>query len=312
VLPPVKVVTLPDRDLRRGNQIVSTSDWLYWHGGAWHETEHKLLGLRDNSFWMGNAVFDGARAFSGVAPDLDAHCARAVRSAEAMHLRSPVSPADLTDICREGVARFDSNDVLYIRPMFFATGGFLVPDPDTTVTAIAIHRLPFPDPNGFSAAFTSQRRPRPTMAPTEAKASCLYPNVQRALVEAAGRGFENAVILGPDDQVAEFATANIMIVKDGIVRTPVADGTFLAGITRSRVMSLLRCDGVLVEEVRMSRADVMSADEVFSCGNYAKVLPARRIEDREWSIGPVTIRARNLYFDFARSNTRWLKSALMP
>lgn len=72
------------------------------------------------------------------------------------------------------------------------------------------------------------------------------------LIEAAGRGFESAVILGPDDQVAEFATANIMIVKDGIVRTPVADGTFLAGITRSRVMSLLRGDGVLVEEVRMS------------------------------------------------------------
>ena len=48
----------------------------------------------------------------------------------------------------------------------------------------------------------------------------------------------------------------------------------------------------------------MSADEVFSCGNYAKVLPARRIEDREWPIGPVTTRARNLYFDFADSNAR--------
>ena len=158
-----------------------------------------------------------------------------------------------------------------------------------------------PMPNGFSAAFTSQRRPRPTMAPTDAKACCLYPNVQRALIEAGRRGFQNAVMLGPEDQVAEFATANIMIVKDGVVRTPVADGTFLAGITRARVMKLLRQDGIVVEELTLSKADVMSADEVFSCGNHGKVVPARRIEDREWPVGPITSRARSLYLEFAHS-----------
>lgn len=279
-------------------------DWLYWHGGDWQESEHKLLGLRDNSFWMGNAIFDGARAFSGMTPDLDLHCARAIRSARAMHFKPKVSTEQLVELCREGVARFDADAVLYIRPMFFATGGFIVPDPDTTETAIAIHRLPFPDPEGFSACFSSRQRPRPSMAPTDAKASCLYPNVQRALIEASQRGFENAVILGPDHQVAEFATANLMIVKDGVVRTPVADGSFLAGITRSRVMKLLREDGVTVEEVVMSRDDVMSADEVFSCGNYAKVLPARRIDDRDVPVGPITRRAHQLYFDFARSSSR--------
>ena len=282
---------------------MNTSDWLFWHGGVWHDTEHKLLSLRDHSFWMGNAVFDGARAFDGVTPDLDAHCARAIRSAERMHLRPKVSAAELTALCREGAARFSPEDVLYIRPMFFATGGFLLPEPDTTVTAIAIHRLPFPDPDGFSAAFVSQRRPRPTMAPTDAKASCLYPNVQRALIEATARGFQNAVMLGPDDSIAEFATANLMIVKDGRVRTPVPDGSFLAGITRSRVMSLLRQDGTVVEEALLSRADVTSADEVFSTGNHGKVVPVRRIEDREWPVGPVTKRARELYFDFAHSKT---------
>jgi branched-chain amino acid aminotransferase len=279
-------------------------DWLYWHDGAWREDERKLLGLRDNSFWMGNAVFDGARAFSGTTPDLEEHCARAIRSAHAMHLQPKISAPELVALCREGIARFDTDAVLYIRPMFFATGGFIVPDPDTTVTAIAIHRLPFPDPNGFSACFTSQRRPRPSMAPTDAKASCLYPNVQRALIEATQRGFQNAVMLGPDEQVAEFSTANIMIVKDGIVRTPVPDGTFLAGITRSRVIKLLREDGVVVDETVLTKSDVMSADEVFSCGNYGKVWPARRIEDRDWKAGPVTLRARELYLAFAHSTSR--------
>jgi branched-chain amino acid aminotransferase len=283
---------------------MNSSDWLYWHDGAWHEAEHKLLSLRDNSFWMGNAVFDGARAFSGVTPDLAEHCARAIRSAEVMHLKPKVSAIQLTEICREGVAHFEPNDVLYIRPMFFATGGFIVPDPDTTVTAIAIHRLPFPDPNGFSATFTSQRRPRANMAPTNAKAACLYPNVQRALIEAAQRGFQTGIILGPDDQVAEFANANIMMVKDGVVHTPKPDGTYLAGITRARVIKLLREDGVSVEEAVLSKADIMSADEVFSCGNYGKVVPTRRVEDKMLPIGPMTIRARTLYLDFAHQGTR--------
>src|SRR5258708_6388569 len=112
------------RSYRVWEQKVTGPDWLYWHNNNWHEQEHKLLGLRDNSFWMGNTVFDGARAFEGVTPDLDAHCARAIRSAEAMHLKPKVSASQLTEICREGVAQFGTNDVLYIRPMFFATGGF--------------------------------------------------------------------------------------------------------------------------------------------------------------------------------------------
>ena len=40
--------------------------------------------------------------------------------------------------------------------------------------------------------------------------------------------------------VAELATANIFMVKDGTVFTPAPNGTFLAGITRARVIKLLR------------------------------------------------------------------------
>jgi branched-chain amino acid aminotransferase len=277
------------------------SDWLYWHGGRWHGDEQKLLGLQDHSFWMGTIVFDGARAFEGVTPDLDLHCARAVRSAHSLGLKPEVSSTELMALCREGVRRFARDDVLYIRPMFFATGGFLLPDPETTVTAIAIHRLPFPDPNGFGACFVSQRRPKASMAPTDAKACCLYPNVQRALREAAQRGFQNAVMLGPDELVAEFATANLWIVKGGIARTPKADGTFLAGVTRARVMGLLRESGIDVQEGMLGIKDILSADEVFSTGNHGKVVPVRRIEDREFAIGEITRLARARYWEFAHS-----------
>ena len=44
------------------------------------------MGAADHGTWQGTLVFDGARAFEGVTPDLDLHCARIVRSAEAMGL----------------------------------------------------------------------------------------------------------------------------------------------------------------------------------------------------------------------------------
>ena len=97
---------------------------------------------------------------------------------------------------------------------------------------------------------------------------------------------------------------NLFMAKDGVVATPVLNGTFLAGVTRQRVIQLLRDDGKRVEERTIGVADVMDADEVFSTGNYGKVQPATRIEDRVLQPGPLFRRAHELYFDYAKRCTR--------
>jgi len=84
--------------------------------------------------------------------------------------------------------------------------------------------------------------------PVDAKAGCLYPNNARALFEAHSRGFDNAIVCDLLGNVAELATANIFIAKDGVVFTPAPNGTFLNGITRQRVIKLLREVGVRVIE----------------------------------------------------------------
>ena len=63
-----------------------------------------------------------------------------------------------------------------------------------------------------------------------------------------------------------FVTSNLFIVKDGVAFTPVANGTFLNGVTRQRVAALLREDGVEVKETTLTYADVIDADEIFSTG----------------------------------------------
>jgi branched-chain amino acid aminotransferase len=137
------------------------------------------------------------------------------------------------------------------------------------------------------------------MAPTDAKASCLYPNSARALIDAAKRGFDNAVVLDCNNNVAELATANIWIGKDGAAHTPVANGTFLNGVTRQRVAALYREAGVEVHERTITWADVMEADEVFTTGNLSKVMPITRVEDRDLQPGPLFRQARELYWEFA-------------
>lgn len=269
--------------------------------GAWREGNPRILGPQDHAVWLSSVVFDGARAFGGVAPDLDLHCARTVTSARMIGLEPAMTGAEITRLAWDGIGRFPSGSELYICPMFYAEHGFVVPDPASTRFVMTVYEASLPEPTGFSACLSSFRRPAKDMAPTEAKASCLYPNVARVGREAAQKGCDTAVVRDPNGNVAEFAYTNLFFAKDGVVHTPAPNGTFLNGITRQRVVALLREAGVEVVERAIDFAELLDADEIFSSGNYAKVQPCVRLEDRAFRPGPVYARARELYFAFAKS-----------
>ncbi len=260
-----------------------------------------LIGSTSQAVWLASVVFDGARYFDGCAPDLALHAARALDSARRIGLEPKETADEIVELAREGVRRFPEDRALYIRPMFWGEEGFIIPEPQGCRFALVLHELPMPSAEGFSACRSSFRRPSPDTAVTDAKASALYPNVARALAEARDRGFENAVKLDLNGNVAEFATSNLFLVKDGVVVTPVPNGTFLNGITKQRVAALLREDGHEVVERTVTWADLETADEIFSTGNYGKVVPCVRLEDRKIGRGPVGDRARELYFEYART-----------
>ncbi|MGE4528454.1 MAG: branched-chain amino acid aminotransferase [Rhodospirillaceae bacterium] len=276
-------------------------DTLTYSRGAWFVGNPPLLGPHAHSVWLGSAVFDGARAIGGCAPDLALHCERVVRSARVMGLDPVLTGPEITELAWDGISRFPAKAHLYICPLFYADGGFVIPDPATTQFALTVTVSPVPEPTGFAATVSSFRRPAADMAPTGAKAACLYPNVARGYREALQKGFDIGVSLDPDGMVAEFSFTNLFCAKGGVVFTPAINGTFLNGITRQRVIQLLRDDGMTVEEIPLSVQDVKSADEVFASGNYQKVGWCRRIDEVDFAKGPVYERARALYWDFARS-----------
>lgn len=268
--------------------------------GAWHSGNHPLMGATTQAAWLASMVFDGARAFDGVAPDLDRHCARVVRSAKAMHLAPPVTGPEIEELAWDGINRFPSGAALYIRPMFWAEEGMVAFNPESTRFALVVHDEALPGADAsFTACLSRYRRPGPDQAPTAAKASCLYPIASLAIHEARAKGFGNAVMLDPIGHVAEFTGSNLFLVKDGVAHTPVPNGTFLNGITRQRIIQLLRKAGTEVVERTITPGELDEADEMFSTGNYAKVMPVVGWEGRTLQPGPVARLARRLYWDFA-------------
>ncbi len=288
------------------SQVVATrapisQTWTFFED-AWHEGNVAIMGPRTHGAWLASTVFDGARRMSGRFPDLQAHCERVNRSATAFGLEPVVSDGRWAELAREGAARFAPEADLYIRPMYWAESGLsggVMFDPATTCWCVSLYEAPLPEPKGAAITLSPYRRPAADCAPVEAKAGALYPNGSRALREAATRGFGNCLMTDGLGNVAELANANVFMVKDAVVFTPVANGSFLDGITRRRVIALLRQDGMEVVERTLRYADFAGADEIFSSGNFQKVAPVTGIDGRALGVGPVTLRARELYWAFA-------------
>ena len=273
--------------------------YLTYFKGQWAEGNIPLFGAMDHSVWLGSSVFDGARAVRGHMPDLRLHLKRVVQSAQQLGLNCPYTVDEMEALVREGVARFPADAELYIRPLVFAADGFLIPDADKSGFALTLFDAPMPAFTGFSACLSTLRRPDASMAPTDAKASALYANTTRALREAKERGFDNAVVVDSRGNVAEFASSNLFLVTAaGEVATPVPNGTFLAGITRARVISLLEEAGVKVVERTVEPAELDTALEIFSTGNYGKVTPCVRYEGRTLAVGPIATLARDRYLAY--------------
>ncbi len=272
----------------------------------WEKGNTPIMGAADHATWLGTLVFDGARKFNGVSPDLEAHCERVNQSAIAMGLKPTVSTAAMMEITHEGLANYSADDAIYIRPMYWSKESdatVVSGDPDSTQFALCLESIPMPDAEAsMTLTTTTFCRPLLSMQLVNAKAACLYPHNARMLREANGKGFKNALVCDALGNVAETATSNIMMVKDGEVFTPVPNGTFLNGITRKRVAKLLQEDGTTVHECTLSLDDFRSADEIFATGNLSKVTPVTQIEDRHLQAGPVARQARELYWDWAATS----------
>lgn len=276
----------------------------FWQG-RWHDEDLPVMRAADHGIWQGSSVFDGARYVNGLCPDLAKHCARLNASAEALMITPTIAASEMEGIIRDGLRAYGPDQAVYVRPMYWAIDGGdlgINPMPNSTAFAVSLEQVAMPAAS-FQTTVTRTRFRRPVLEDNvcNAKAGCLYPNNARMLVEARGKGFGNALVADAMGNLAESATANVFLVKDGAVFTPIPNGTFLAGITRARHIANLRADGVEVHETVLTFDDALAADEVFLSGNFAKVTSVRAFDGTEYRSRAMTERVRSLYWDWAAS-----------
>lgn len=130
------------------------------------------------------------------------------------------------------------------------------------------------------------------------KITSLLPSVI-ARNEANKSGFDE-VLYHENGLINETSRGNVFIVKEGVVKTPPLSTKLLPGITRYRVIELLKNSTQNIEfiEENFTIDELLLADEVFSTSATARVVSISKIEDKIYTKSDITLKVLKLYDDF--------------
>ncbi|MEM7025590.1 MAG: branched-chain amino acid aminotransferase, partial [Pseudomonadota bacterium] len=276
-------------------------DGQIWIDGAlvpWREAKIHVL---SHGLHYASAVFEGERVYGGTVFALAAHGERLKRSCAIMDMECPFDAPALDRAAIEVVRANDIGDG-YLRRVAWRGAEQIGVAAQATKIHVAIAAWPWPryfsedsTEQGLRLAMAEWRRPAPDTAPVLAKAACLYGIGTLAKHAAERAGCDDALMLDWRGQVAEATGANIFLIRDGVLHTPVADA-FLDGITRQTVIELARARGLRVTERIILPDELPGFDACFVTGTAAEVAAVRQIGEHSYSPHAIT---RQLADDYA-------------
>ena len=268
--------------------------------GKWVDGNPTVMRVWDHAIWMEQvAIFDGARCFEGVTPDLELHCQRTLRSAEALGLKSPLSAGEIEDLLREGIAKFAKGTPLYLRPFMYSEEGWMEPFPESTrlIVSVVELRCPTPpspaasaSPNGAALAGNraDQRQGGEPLCPGRARRpGCAVARLQRG---------DHA---GPHGQRGGVQRRQSLDRQGRRRPYAGAERNLLNGITRQRTIQLLRKAGVEVYRAHADAQGHPGSERDLLQRQLRQADADTQVEDRPLQPGPIFRRARELYWEFA-------------
>jgi branched-chain amino acid aminotransferase len=278
-----------------------------WMDGAAVPWEDATVHVLSHALHYGTGVFEGIRAYQTKAGTavfrLTEHMDRLHRSAKAYQMEIEWSVEDLAKAAKELLTANDL-EAGYLRPIVFLELGAVGLNPASARVRSAIITWRWGAylgeeglRDGIRTQVSSWRRFSGDSFPN-AKATGTYINSILAKTEAIKNGYDEAIMLNSNGELAEGSGENVFLVRDGVVYTPPISTGCLDGITRNSVITLLRSDGFTVEERLMHRSDLYYSEEMFLTGTAAEVTPVREVDDRPVGTGrpgPVTRRAQELF-----------------
>ncbi len=268
-------------------------DGVIWYDGEmvpWRDAKCHVL---THGLHYASAVFEGERVYDGEIFKLTEHSERLARSAEVMGFAIPYSVAEIDRACRDVVNAMRIVDG-YVRPVAWRGSEMMGVSAQKNTIHLAVAAWPWPayfSPEarlqGIRMKTAAYRRPDPATAPTNSKAAGLYMICTLSKHQVEAEGYQDALMLDYRGYVAEATGANIFLVIDGVLHTPLPD-CFLNGITRRTVMELARGRGYQIVERHIKPEELKDAEEVFLTGTAVEVTPVASIDELGFQVGPIT------------------------
>ena len=287
-------------------QAFSDRDGFIWIDGQmvpWREAKVHVL---THGLHYASSVFEGERCYSGNIFKDKAHSDRLIRSAELIDMKMTMTSEEISKAKREVLEANKLTDA-YIRPVAWRGSEQLGISAQATITHVAIACWEWPSyfspemrEKGISLQTAKWKAPMPDTAATQSKAACLYATHTMSKHAAEANGFTDALMLDYRGYVAEATGANIFVIKDGAIKTPIPD-CFLNGLTRQTVIQLAKDLKLPIEEARITPEELKKADEIFLTGTAAEVTAVGKIDDTEFKVGPITRQLRQTYEDLVRT-----------
>lgn len=281
-------------------QAFHDRDGYIWMDGKmipWREANTHYL---THALHYGTQVFEGERAYEGNIFKSVEHSERLLKSADIIHMPIHYSVQEIEEIKQE-VMEANGLSNAYIRAGAWRGSEQMGIDVTGTETHMAVavwewgsYFDPEVREKGVSLMTSQYRKPAPDTAPTQSKCAGLYVLSTMAKYEAQQKGFTDAFMHDFEGYVAESTGANVFLIKDGVIHTPIAD-RFLNGLTRQTVIGLAKDMGITVEERRIKPEEVETFEEIFLTGTAAEITPVGKIDDHEFAVGPITKQLHEAY-----------------
>jgi len=290
-------------------------DGFIWFDGRLVPWRDAKLHVLNHGLHYASCVFEGERVYNGKVFRLEDHNERLLNSARILGFEVPASMNDLAKATDEVIS---SNEIVdgYVRPIAWRGAEQMGVSAQASKIHLAIAAWDWPAyfspearAKGIRMQWAKWARPAPNTAPTKAKAAGLYMICTLSKHEAEAAGCDDALMLDWRGQIAEGTGANIFLVINGELHTPIPD-CFLDGITRQTVIALAKKRGIKIVERAILPEELARADEVFLTGSAAEVTPVGEIigERGHYRFTPSTI-CRLMWEDYDQIVGKQIASA---
>ena len=293
------------------NELPERTEWI-WRDGEIIPWDDAQLHVMSHVVHYGSSVFEGIRFYNTPAGPaafrLSDHMRRFVNSARIYRMDLGLSASGLAEACREVVNRNGLAEG-YLRPVAVRGLGALGLHPGKSPVETYIVCWPWGQylgtealQEGVDVCVSSWNRPAPNTHPTLAKAGGNYVISQLMRLEAEANGYAEAIGLGTDGLLSEGSGQNLFLVDEGVLYTPMLNGTLLHGITRDSVLKLAANLSIQMREQSVPREMLYVADELFFTGTASEITPIRsvdRIEIGGGGVGPITQKLQKEYLGIA-------------